>query len=186
MKERLLRSGPVPSKRDPERPSGLHLSALVRAALKEAGLDNNYGTWPEERRLLAMQIGLAWEDWYGPRLDGVIYHPGSMLCDDVWFSPDAIDMDHLILHEFKTTSRMPRGQSPFRQLSWNLQVQGYLWCMSQMGLGEWTVAQLHVLYVGQPPAPVLEVWQAEYEAFEIRRTWKNVLEPMKPKAELEK
>lgn len=182
MREVLLRSGPVFVPRDESRPRGLHLSALVRAALQEAGLDP--GEWPEEKRLLAMQIGLAWEDWYGPRIPNAVYHPGSLLHEDVWFSPDALDLDRRILHEIKTTSRSPRkpSKSPFRYLPWNLQVQGYLWCL---GEGEWTKAQIHVLHVGQPPAPELEVWEAEFEPFELRRTWKNVLEPMKAKAEKE-
>lgn len=181
-REILLRSGPMPAARDDSRPRGLHLSALVRAAMREAGLSPV--EWPEEKRLLAMQIGLAWEDWYGPKIEGAIYHPGSLLHDDVWFSPDALDLENRILHEIKTTSRRPRNpsESPFRNLYWNLQVQGYLWCL---GEGEWMRARIHVLYVGQPPAPELEVWEAEFEPFELCRTWKNILEPMKAKAERE-
>lgn len=178
----MLFSGPVREPRDPARPRGLHLSALVRAAMREAGIQAP--EWPDDKRTLAMQIGRAWEDWYGPRIDGAIYHPGSLLYGDVWFSPDAIDFDQCIIHEIKTTSRTPRkpSQSPFRRLDWSLQVQGYLWCI---GEGEWTRARIHLLYVGQPPAPELEVWEAEFDPCELRRTWKMILEPMKAKAERE-
>jgi hypothetical protein len=183
MPVRLIRQGPLELGRDPGRPAGIHLSSLVHAAIERAGAGyRNSGGPPDERLRLAMQIGLAWEDWYGPRIEGAIYHPGSLLYEDVWYSPDALDMDRLILHEIKTTSRTPRGQDPFQTLRWNLQVQGYLWCLGQ---GEWTRAQIHVLYLGQPPAPVLEVWEREYGVEELKRTWYQVLEPMKEFVEAE-
>jgi len=156
------------------RPPGVHMSGVIRAALMAAR------AWPYEQdgaersesSQLSMAVGLAWEDWYGPQIPGVVYHPGALFFEGVWFSPDALDLDNLVLHEIKTTTK--HEATPRSVLHWDLQLRGYLWAL---GEGEWRRAVLHVLHVGQPPLPELRIWEVEYEYEELRDTWKTVLSP---------
>jgi len=155
--------------RDPGRPRGVHLSGVIRAALQACHMDP-YGDTPDAASQLRMAVGLAWEDWYGPRIPNAIYHPGTLFSNRVYFSPDAIDLDNRILHEIKTTTSAVKP--PTENLYWNLQLQGYLWCL---GEGEWTRARMHVLHIGRQYQ--LAIWDVEYSPEELKQTWKNILEP---------
>lgn len=119
---------------------------------------------PSARSVCRMALGLAWEEWYGPRRFGDLYHPGEFEFDGVYFTPDAVDWEQRTVYEIKTTQK--GDPNPERQPHWLLQVQGELWAIGQ---GEWTRAEFHVLRVSYPQEVL--IWGLQFSPVELRRVW---------------
>lgn len=106
------------------RSDGVHLSGIIRCIATDAGILKP--EWAEELTLVDQRVitdpvaiaricmGLAWEEWYiRTQLPEVADHPGEMLLDGVYMTPDGDELIQLILdgrkryrrkiHEVKAT-----------------------------------------------------------------------------------
>lgn len=98
---------------DVPRSPGIHQSGIIRAIATEAGIlkpeweedvslvevDSQewWRTLPEDAKT-RICMGLAWEQWYIPtQLPEVVDHPGEMLVDGVYMTPDGEELTTFIL-----------------------------------------------------------------------------------------
>ena len=177
------------------RSDGIHVSRVIAAIAKESGIlkpdvaedlslvevSDREGWWkklPEGVRI-KMSMGLAWEDWYGPRLHEVAYHPGEMQVDGIYMTHDGESLDVLTsntgllclgLHEIKLTYKSTKTVGNLEtQWMWLAQTRAYC-----KGLGT-RVAFVHVLFAcgdyKYPITPQLKVWRVEYTQDEINENW---------------
>ena len=90
------------------RSQGVHQSAIIRCIATESGILKP--EWAEELTLADSRtitdevaiaricMGLAWEEWYiHTQLPEVVDHPGEMLLDGVYMTPDGMELTTLIL-----------------------------------------------------------------------------------------
>ena len=181
----------------PPRSEGVHVSRLIRGIARETGvLDAKWADdlslveipgeqeawWDslDEASRLRMSIGLAWEDWYVPQLEGVTYHPGEMFVDGVYMTHDGESLDTLVvegtstlclvLHEVKVTYKSLKTVGDLSsQWMWVAQCKSYC-----KGL-HCRLAYLHVLFLcgdyKYPISPQLRCWRLEFTQAEIDENW---------------
>lgn len=87
------------------RSPGVHLSGIIRLLALENGLLTpdtleelslvDTRTITDPVAVLRICIGLAWEQWYISRLQGVTDHPGEIQLDGVYMTPDGESVDYL-------------------------------------------------------------------------------------------
>lgn len=183
----------------PPRSPGIHLSKVTRAiALESKILDEKWGKdlsleevsangpewWASQDRdsQVRMAIGMAWEAWYAPLLEGVAYQPGEMCLNGIFMTPDGESIDflygkkeeyELAIHELKTTSKSLRRMGNLSgEWLWLAQCKGY--AKAQKAL----IVYLHVLFLcgdySYPITPKLVCWRIEFTQDEIDESWEIV------------
>lgn len=186
------------------RSEGVHLSGIIRCIATEMGILKP--EWAEELSLsdareitdpvaiLRISIGLAWESWFIPQLPNVVDHPGEMVIDNVYMTPDGESVDvivtfgksltTLVVHEVKATYKSintvaPRLVHPESEIDdletqwmWITQCKGYC-----KGLGT-RFARLYVLFLCgdyvRPITPQLLSWRIEFTQEEIDKNWELI------------
>lgn len=187
---------------DMPRSEGVHLSSIIRCIATEQGILKP--EWAEELSLvdartitdpvaiLRISIGLAWEQYYIPRILGPVLgvtdHPGEYEVDGVYMTPDGESVSVIItdrqgrpafgdsgpylpvVHEVKATYKSTRTVGELEsQWMWVAQVKGYCKAVSTR------FSALHVLFLcgdyKYPIRPVLSSWLIEFDQAEIDGNW---------------
>lgn len=190
------------------RTAGVHVSGLIRGKAAQTGILSRKWVDPEDISLVEvvgdgarwwqtldrdsqvrMAIGMAWEQWYLPQLQGVTYQPGERCVEGVYMTIDGESLDTIItvrntqkvvlaVHEVKTTSKsintVANLTDPIKNWMWLTQTKAYCKaCKSR-------VCYLHVLFLygdySYPMRPQLLVWRIEYEQWEIDEAWQLLLD----------
>ncbi|MGH7184518.1 MAG: hypothetical protein ACREJN_21440 [Nitrospiraceae bacterium] len=180
-----------------ERGKGVHISSIIRCIAQETGILKP--EWCEEldllevnpvtrfsdlRTILRICIGLAFEEWYIPRLPGVVDHPGEMACSDIYLNHDGEELSRFIIdgfdrmcivvHEVKTTYKSIRtvgvGEDALKsQWMWLAQLKSY--CKAN----NTRFAILHVLFIcgdySYPIGPDMWIYHVEFTQEEIDDNW---------------
>lgn len=196
----------------PGRSEGVHVSNVIRCIATETGVLKP--EWAEELSLvdartitdpvsiLRIAMGLAWEQWYIPQLEGVIDHPGEMQLDGIYLTHDGESLDLVLsergiyehvmaVHEVKLTYKSlytvaPRlcpkpgdlidalPQDLESQWMWITQTQAYCKALGTR------YAYLHVLFTcgnySFPIRPRLHCWKIEYSQDEIDVKWALIVD----------
>lgn len=189
------------------RSPGIHESSIIRCIAAETGvldrrwveelslIEGNHDEWwagLDEDSQLRMAIGMAWDEWYIPRIPNVVPHPGELCVDGVYMTPDGESVDVILtdhgsrhvfaLHEVKTTSKSIKTVAPRlvtgdmndpadleTQLMWLWQVLAY--CKGMKTL----LAYLHVLFLygdyTYPMRPRLLCWRLQFTQEEVDYNW---------------
>ncbi len=180
------------------RAKGVHQSAVIRSMAVENGkLDKKWveDDWqpnlddsPEitdQRSILRIALGLAWEQWYLPFLSniGVVDHPGEISLDGIHMNPDGESVDviitqedtkshELVIHECKFTYKSERNYEPENQWMHMRQLLGY--CKAKGT----RFGMLHVIFVcgdySRPIQPSRKVWLLEFGQSELDASWAQV------------
>lgn len=194
----------VPAPPSGNRTPGIHLSrVLKKMAVANRALNASYaddlslvevsgqgdGWWDslEDDTKIRLAIGMAWEDWYLPKLPTVVHQPGELQLDGVYMTPDGESLDYLYspmlrddiveyaVHECKTTAKSIKRieeNGLEGQFLWLAQMKGYCRAMRT------TIAYLHVLFLyGNykfPLRPQLRVWRIEFTDRELEVSWDTV------------
>lgn len=198
MLTRRLSAPPLPLNIGPSnRTPGIHLSRVIRAiatdskildpkwaedvSLEEIPAESDawWEALPEDARL-RMSMGLAWEQWYIPRLRGVDDHPGEMVLQNIYGTVDGLSMDAiwyngLHVHEVKLTYKSINTVKDLEnEWMWIAQAKGYA---KMVGC---RVVIFHVLFVcgdySYPISPVRIVWRIEFSEAEIDASWDLYIE----------
>lgn len=176
------------------RSAGVHLSGIIRCIATESGILKP--EWAEELSLVDARtitdpvavtricMGLAWEEWYiESQLPEVLDHPGEMLLDGVYMTPDGEELTTLIvdgrrqhvlkLHEVKLTYKSRRtveASGLMNQWMWLAQTKGY--CKVAVT----RFVDLHVLFVcgdySYPIRPIPYCYEIEFTQDEIDENWR--------------
>lgn len=199
--------------RDYTRSPGVHLSSIIRCLAIDMGILTDEQA--EELQLvdvrhildpvalLRISIGLAWEDYYIGRVlsqEGVTNHPGEMLADGVYMTPDGESVDVIItegkcgkegigsyveypivhrIHEIKATYKSTNtvgntADDLQKQWMWMAQLMGY--CRA----AKTRHAKLHVLFIcgdyKMPITPQLKVFDIEFTEVELFNNWTLIQE----------
>lgn len=192
----------VPCPTGPPRSEGYHLSKVLRnIAVENKVLDPKWledfslvevdvdqeGWWAalEQPTQLRMAIGLAWEQWYFPKLEGIVYQPGEMEVAGVYMTHDGESLDAIVspvgtrhhylgLHECKTTSKSTKTVGDL-STQWLLLAQTKGYCK---GL-KTCVAYIHMLFLygdySYPMTPQLKIWKVTFTQAEIDDNWEVVI-----------
>lgn len=183
------------------RSRGVHLSSIIRSIAGATGIlkpeyidsaeTNLYGERgiTDPAAILRMSIGLAWEAWYIPQIlsqeQGVQEHPGEMVVDGVYMTPDGESVDviitsgrkHIInkIHEVKATYKSTNTVGDLsREWMWITQMAGY--CKGACT----KYACMHVLFLcgdyKMPIVPQLKCWDVEFTQAEIDTRWAMLTE----------
>lgn len=192
------------------RSAGIHVSNIIRCIAAENGYLKP--EWVEELSLvdvrtitdttaiLRISLGLAWEDWYIPRILGkynVVDHPGEMKYDDVYMTHDGEDLSVTVtevnfavgqdgsyipqyiviprVHEVKCTYKSTRTTARLEeQFMWMSQIKGYC-----IGRGT-RFAVLHIMHVcgnyKYPISPMHKVYEIEFTQDELDSNWRMLRE----------
>lgn len=193
-----------------DRSVGIHVSRIIAAMAVEAGilksstaaaldlqeLGGDAEAWwaslgTSDR--IRIFIGLAWEQWYIPRLLDVIDHPGELCFEGVFLTPDGEGMDVILterdeegfilaLHEVKATYKsINTVGNPFEsQWMWTSQCMAYAKAMGT------TRTYLHVLFLcGDYKYPItpsigpdkerMLCWRADFDQEEIDERWDTLM-----------
>lgn len=176
------------------RSEGVHVSSVIRCIATESGIlkpeyaealslvERRRDAWwvglsPSVR--LKMAMGLAWEEWYLPQLEGVIDHPGEMELDGIYMTHDGESVDfiynsHTILcHEVKLTYKSTNTVQEL-QKEWMWQSQTKAYCR---GL-DTRFCDMHILFAcgdySYPITPLLRRYRIEYTQQEVDDNWELI------------
>ncbi len=183
---------PTPLQRAPRTP-GVHVSGLIRGIAVEAGILRpewveelslvevaaSAGAWwdrLDETAKTRIAMGLAWEEWLIPLLDGVMDHPGEMCVQGVYMTHDGESLDVIYgkhqtrVHECKLTFKREQSDADMAdQFMWLCQMKAYC-----RGLGT-RFARIYVLFVcgdySWPMRPRYRSWDFEFTQAEIDENW---------------
>lgn len=173
---------------------GVHCSSIIRGIALEMGIlkntDGDAVTTLNDAReitdpvaLLRISIGLAWEDYYIKNIlsqQGVSKHPGEMLLDGIYMTPDGESLDVIItrgkpvhtlrIHEVKATYKSTKTVGDVSsQWMWLSQMKAYC-----KGAGT-NFARLHVLFICNdytyPIGPSKQIFDIEFTKKEIDDNW---------------
>ena len=189
----------LPESDEPRSP-GVHLSSIIRRIAIQEGIlttdeEESMGLLSDHREItdpvaiLRISIGLAWEQYYIPRILGpaldVVDHPGEMLVDGIYMTPDgeSVGIVHVekrgkkrhdsIVHEIKATYKTARKDIR-KQWMWIAQMRSY--CRAKGTCH----AMLHVLFIcgdySRPIKPMLRTFVFEFTQEELDSTWDLMLE----------
>jgi hypothetical protein len=187
---------------DPHRSPGLHVSTLIASAARKLGhLDAEDG-W-DERSTLRAELGCAWEDRLGAKLERVsvgcfTYHPGEISRDGIIGTPDGeefLDVQYrrsspsslrvYRWHEIKATwvsAKNPKYDKRPGRVSWMHEAQVKAYCaMSRhpvTGVHRITEGVLHRLYLNgsyKPPLPYHWSLGVRFTPDEIESFWETVI-----------
>lgn len=159
------------------RSSGIHLSGVIRYALRKAGLMQ-----PEDRdedMPLIMLLGMFWEEGIVTFYPSLIWQPGEVERDGIFGSPDGITKlaDGVTrLEEFKFTKKSywtHKGDMILEERLWMWQLMGYC---SMMGLN---LIRLHVCWdcgnYRDRRMPFYSTYVIEFSDEELARFWQNII-----------
>lgn len=189
------------------RSPGVHVSGLIRAMAIDYGiLDRKWvpedfdlqditedgtdsGEWwasLDEDSQVRMAIGMAWEQWYLPRIPRVTHQPGELYLDGIYLTIDGESRDILLIqrsrrdlhrvavHEVKTTSKSINTTGHLADPN----PKNWMWlaqCKAYCKARGTTTLYLHILYLfgdySYPMRPKLHVWRLEFEQQEIDDVW---------------
>lgn len=186
------------------RSAGVHVSSIIRcialemkilkAELAEDLSLTDVREITDPVAVLRICIGLAWEEWYLPQLDGVIDHPGEMQLEGIFMTHDGESVDTILtekgprytsaVHEIKATYKSLRTVADLEsQWMWLTQVRAYCKALNTR------VAYLHVLFLcGDyqfPITPQLRCWRIEFTQEEIDENWALITDYLKHRQALE-
>jgi len=159
-----------------DRSPGVHLSDIIYDMGIKAGLMKDFGGLSASY----LAIGLAWEDWYGVRVEcggePIDYHFGEVIKDEIAGSPDGKSKGGRlglgILHEIKTT-KMSSKRKFEDDWYWGTQIKSYA---HMLGVRE---CYHHTLYLngnyGSNRAAKLVVRGFTFTSGELKRNWEQVL-----------
>lgn len=196
------------------RSPGVHVSGLIRAMAIDYGLlDRKWvpedfdlkditedGTESEawwasldEDSQVRMAIGMAWEQWYLPRIPSITHQPGELYLNGIYLTLDGESKDILItersrrtleivaVHEVKTTSKSINTTGDLSQPN----PKNWLWltqCKAYCKARGTRVLYLHILYIygdySYPMRPKLHVWRIEFTQQEIDDAWSLILDSL--------
>ena len=190
------------------RSEGIHLSKVLRqiavankslaaiyvedfSLIEVSGESEGWWDTLDELSKLRMAIGMAWEEWYMPKLPNVVHQPGELCLEGVFMTPDGESLDYFYtikyripvpgdiieyaLHECKTTSKSTK------RIEENGLEGQYLWisqCKAYCKAMGTRVCYLHVLFLcGDykfPIRPQLRVWRIEFTQLEMDVSWETL------------
>lgn len=195
------------SKRTP----GVHASGVIKVIAKETSAIKAWKEDLEELELdelirltpydavgnigilMRIIIGLAWEDWLGPRLKplGVKYHPGELSYDGIVGTPDGIGTNPYTglpeIHEIKATFMSAKRLAESIDI-WMWQVQTYLVMLSEETKQLCTTAVIHPLYIRGDYTGIDPLYlprRVQFEEEELESTW-SMIQRYKDRAKPEK
>lgn len=181
----------LPPPKCPRSP-GVHVSGVIRAIAMEVGfLDKKWcedlsltdaRTITDQKSILRIRMGLAWEEHLIPTIEGVLDHPGEMLLQGIYMTHDGESVDRvslgsrgleLIVHEVKLTYRSSRKDLK-DQWMWLTQLKAYC-----KGLGT-KFARIYILFAcGDytfPITPDHRIYDIEFTEDEIEETWTMLID----------
>lgn len=191
----------LPPPKKPRSP-GLHASNIMKAIAVEVGfLDKK---WADDLSLvdareitdpgsiLRIRIGLAWEEHLIPTLEGVSDHPGEILLQGVYMTPDGESVSkvfsgmkdfQLIVHEVKSTyksARMYGGGTESAEKAlrgewmWITQLKTYCKGMETL------YARIYILFIcgdyTYPITPMYKEFEVEFTQEEIDTSWDMLID----------
>lgn len=196
------------------RSPGVHQSGIIRSIAMETGILKP--EWEEDTSLIEpdnaawwaglssdsqhrIAMGLAWEEWYiRTQIPEAIDHPGEMLVDGVYMTPDANELITLILdrrptyalklHEVKLTYKSIKTVGQNYDPAWKGYTQEPLtsqWLYMAQSKGYCKGAgtnllDLHVLFVcgdySYPIRPRAIRYSIEFDEIEIETNWSLMTE----------
>lgn len=196
------------------RSPGVHVSGLIRAMaidygildrkwvpddfdlrdITEDGLDSpEWWDSLDEDSKIRMAIGMAWEQWYFPRVPHVTHQPGELYLNGIYLTLDGESRDIILtqrsrqnlgivaVHEVKTTSKSINTTGDLavpnpKNWMWLTQCKAY--CKARGT----NVLYLHILYIfgdySYPMRPKLHVWRLEFDQQEIDDAWSLLLDTL--------
>lgn len=199
--------GRIPEPPYGDRTPGMHVSRIIRSIAIEAkilkteeasslslieigGGDSEWWNSLDPIAQIRVALGMAWEEWYLPKLPEVVYHPGEMNIEGVYMTMDGESLDDISLfvkemegrftlavHEVKATYKSTKTVGNLEsQWMWLAQIKAY--CKA----ANTRVAYLHVLFLcgdyKYPISPSLgphkeqpQVWRIEFTEEEIEQNW---------------
>ncbi len=159
-----------------DRSSGVHLSDIIYDMGIKAGLVKDFGGLSTSY----LAIGLAWEDWYGVRMEcggePINYHFGEVVKDEIAATPDGISSGGRlglgIGHEIKTT-KMSSKRKFADDWYWGAQIKSYA---HMLGVREYHHHALHLNgNYGSNRAAKLVVRGFTFTRGELEKNWEQVL-----------
>lgn len=191
-----------------DRTPGMHVSRIIRSIAIESkilkteeaqslsliemgGGDEEWWASLDPIAQLRVAIGMAWEEWYLPKLPDVVYQPGEMTIEGVYLTHDGESLDLVVyerhrgyvlaIHECKATYKSTKTVGNFEsQWMWMAQIKSYCKAAGT------TVAYVHVLFLCSdykfPMSPSLgpdktapQVWRLEFTQDEIDSNWELLM-----------
>lgn len=189
------------------RSPGVHVSGLIRAMAIDYGiLDRKWvpedfdllditedgtesGEWwasLDEDSQVRMAIGMAWENWYLPRIPSITHQPGELYLDGIYLTVDGESRDMLVtqrsrrdlhrvaVHEVKTTSKSINTTGHLAEPN----PKNWMWltqCKAYCKARGTRLLYIHILYLfgdySYPMRPKLHVWRLEFTEQEIEDAW---------------
>jgi hypothetical protein len=182
----------LPPPRTP-RSEGVHVSGLIRSiAVKVGFLDAKWcddlsltdaRRITDQKSILRIRMGLAWEEHLLPTLENVVDHPGEMQLMGVYLSHDGESVDRvhlgtktleLIVHEVKLTYKSSRGFDLRKQWIFVTQLKAYCKALGTR------FARIYILFVcgdySFPIEPEHKVYELEFTEPEIEETWTMLID----------
>ena len=164
------------------RPPGLHVSGIIHSLCVRMGHYKDYGgpsAWTGGDRT-RMELGCALEDAivqrYVDREPDRYLQIGAVEADDIWGTPDLIDLEDWAVEEMKLTwmsSRWDWDSEKFWKY-W-VQIKAYCWIVKSR------VGRLHVCningnykYGGDDPddgKPIYRVWERVFSVQQLEQNW---------------
>jgi hypothetical protein len=184
------------------RSEGYHVSPIIRCIASENGA--LAPQWVEELSLVDIRtitdpvsldriaLGLAWEDWYIPRIlakYNVVDHPREMKYEGIYLTHDGEELSVTVteqgyrslwrVHEVKCTYKSTRTtgnlNSP-KNFMWLAQIKAY--CIARGT----RYAVLHIMHVcgnySYPMSPLRKTYELEFTQHELDCNW-NMLKEYK-------
>lgn len=170
----------------PTRPAGLHVTSIIRAALKLAG---NKKKWKdddlmtdEERHTAQVrwEMGFAWEQVFeavlAPRMFSrrQVVRQEPLQVEGIWLSPDAMSVIDWTLEEYKLTWRSMSSVSDLEGEfdSWFMQIKAYCYALKTFK------ARLFVFFVNgnyRGSGPTVRRFDITFTPQELKSNWAMIL-----------
>lgn len=181
---------------DSPRTEGIHVSSIIRCLATEAGILNyeqledlsliDARNITDQRSILRMNIGLAWEKHYAMLCPDVSFHAGELELDGIFMTPDGESVSvvgnttserygqwELIVVEYKATYKSTNtvGDLSTRS-SWMWRAQLLAYCKAKGT----RFAKLAALFIcgdySYPIGPTMKEWLIEFTQEEIDANWR--------------
>jgi hypothetical protein len=156
----------------PERPSGLHVSQIIRSLLQTVDRKRydpaREKPWDKIASGVDFERGL--ERLFKRQFPGV-FRPEPILCEGIWCSPDGIDPKEWAVVEIKLTWYSSFKECPYHEVYWPWRVQIMAYCYAVKSL----VAVLFPQFVNgnyRPPTPApLVPYRLRFTDQEVLENW---------------